>query len=38
MSKAGQIERTTQNHIVKLFQEQLQYEYLGDWEERENNN
>lgn len=37
MSKVGQIERATQNRIVKLFQEQLHYEYLGYWEERENN-
>lgn len=37
MSKVGQIERATQNRIVQLFQEQLQYEYLGHWEEREGN-
>jgi type I restriction enzyme, R subunit len=37
MSKVGQIERATQNRIVQLFQEQLQYEYLGNWEEREGN-
>ncbi|MCX6803751.1 MAG: HsdR family type I site-specific deoxyribonuclease, partial [Candidatus Diapherotrites archaeon] len=33
----GQIERKTQNRIVKLFQEKLGYTYLGNWEERENN-
>ena len=33
----GQIERKTQNRIVKLFQENLNYTYLGNWEERENN-
>jgi type I restriction enzyme, R subunit len=37
MSKVGQIERATQNRIVKLFQEQLQYKYLGNWEDREGN-
>ena len=37
MSKVGQIERATQNRIVQLFQNQLQYEYLGNWEEREGN-
>jgi len=37
MSDVGQIERNTQNRIVKLFQEQLDYDYLGNWEERENN-
>jgi len=30
----GQIERVTQNRIVKLFREKLGYEYLGNWEER----
>src|SRR3989339_1199367 len=33
----GQIERKTQNRVVKLFQEKLGYTYLGTWEERENN-
>jgi len=28
MSKVGQIERATQNRIVQLFQQQLQYRYL----------
>ncbi len=37
MSKVGQKERATQNRIVHLFQEQLQYKYLGNWEERANN-
>lgn len=34
MSSVGQIERLTQNRIVKLFREQLGYDYLGNWEER----
>ncbi|MDD5287475.1 MAG: type I restriction endonuclease, partial [Desulfuromonadaceae bacterium] len=33
----GQIERATQNRVVKLFREQLGYDYLGNWEERPNN-
>ncbi|PAU95374.1 restriction endonuclease subunit R [Aliifodinibius salipaludis] len=37
MSDVGQIERNAQNRIVKLFQERLDYDYLGNWEERENN-
>lgn len=37
MSKVGQIERATQNRIVQLFQEQLHYDYLGNWEDREGN-
>ncbi|GGF31157.1 restriction endonuclease subunit R [Microbacterium sorbitolivorans] len=31
MSIVGQIERKTQDRVVKLFREQLDYEYLGDW-------
>lgn len=30
-------ERDTQNRIIKLFQKQLQYRYLDNWYERENN-
>jgi type I restriction enzyme, R subunit len=33
----GQPERHTQNRIVQLFQQQLQYDYLGNWEDRANN-
>ena len=35
--KVGQLERKTQDRIVKFFQDELNYEYLGNWEERENN-
>ena len=37
MSSIGQIERITQNRIVKLFREKMEYDYLGFWEERKNN-
>ena len=37
MINIGQIERLTQNRIVKLFREKLGYDYLGNWEERPNN-
>ncbi len=33
----GQIERKTQDRIIKLFKEKLNYTYLGNWEEREGN-
>jgi len=37
MSTVGQIERATQNRVVRLLREQLGYRYLGSWEERPNN-
>lgn len=37
MSDIGKKERDTQNRVIKLFQNELKYEYLGNWEERENN-
>lgn len=37
MTTVGQIERATQNRVVKLFREQLGYDYLGNWEDRPNN-
>jgi type I restriction enzyme R subunit len=37
MSTIGRKERTTQNRIIKLFQNQLNYTYLGNWAERPNN-
>jgi type I restriction enzyme, R subunit len=37
MSRLNSPERVTQNRVLKLFQEQLKYRYLGDWSEREGN-
>jgi len=37
MSNIGKKERETQDRIVALFQNELKYRYLGNWEERENN-
>ena len=37
MSTVGQIERATQNRVVKLFRDSLGYDYLGNWEDREDN-
>jgi type I restriction enzyme, R subunit len=37
MSNTGEPERHTQNRIIKLFKEQLGYTYLGNWEDRANN-
>ena len=37
MNEVGQIERQTQNRLVKLFKDQLKYTYLGDWQDRSNN-
>ena len=37
MSKPTDIERVTQKRVVKLFEEELNYTYLGDWEERDGN-
>lgn len=33
MNQTGQIERCTQNRIVRLFTVELQYDYLGNREE-----
>ena len=37
MSTVGQIEKKTQQRVVKLFCEQLGYHNLGDWTDREDN-
>ena len=33
----GQSERATQNRVIKLFQDELGYKYLGDYQHREGN-
>ena len=35
--KLGDIERNVQNRVVRLYTEQLGYEYLGNWQDREDN-
>ena len=37
MSTVGQIERRAQERVVRLIQAQLGYDYLGNWEYREDN-
>lgn len=37
MSGVGQRERECQNRLVRLFRDQLDYRYLGNWEERPEN-
>jgi type I restriction enzyme R subunit len=37
MTDVGQIERFTQNRVITLFRKQLDYQYLGNWIDRENN-
>jgi type I restriction enzyme R subunit len=37
MSNVGQRERATQNRVVEFFQKELNYSYLGDWQDRQGN-
>lgn len=37
MSDVGQIERRAQERVVRLFREELGYDYLGNWEYRDGN-
>ena len=37
MSAVGQLERITQERVIKLFREELGYDYLGDWTEHAGN-
>ena len=37
MSTVGQIEKKTQQRVVKLFRDTLGYDYLGDWTDRAGN-
>ncbi len=38
MSNVGQLERQTQSRVVNLFQQKLDYDYLGNWEDQERTN
>jgi type I restriction enzyme R subunit len=38
MNKGLPVEGITQNRIIKLFRKTLKYNYLGNWEHRENSN
>ncbi len=37
MAKVGAKERVTQKRLVKLLCNQLGYDYLGDWQDRDGN-
>lgn len=37
MSEFGKPERHTQNRLIRLFRDELGYNYLGNWEDREGN-
>ncbi|MDJ0511803.1 MAG: hypothetical protein QNJ64_21540 [Crocosphaera sp.] len=34
---SNDVERVTQNRVITLFQNKLNYDYLGNWKDRENN-
>lgn len=38
MNSIGQRERRTQERVIRFFRNMLQWEYFGNWEERENSN
>ena len=37
MSSIGQPERATQNRVIALFRDELDYHYVGDWTDRDGN-
>ena len=37
MTSVGQPERVTQNRVIALFRDQLDYRYVGDWTDRDGN-
>ena len=37
MSSVGQPERATQNRVIALFCDELDYRYIGDWSDRDGN-
>jgi len=38
MNGIGKPERVTQNRVIALFRDELEYRYLGDWSDRDNSN
>ncbi|MDO3175903.1 type I restriction endonuclease subunit R [Mycobacteroides abscessus] len=38
MSNVGQLERKTQDRVIGLFRDSLDFDYLGNWETRANSN
>lgn len=38
MSAIGKAERATQDRVVRLFRDEIEYRYLGDWSDRANRN
>lgn len=38
MSGVGKSERETQKRVIRLFHEELEYDFLGDWSDRDNSN
>ena len=37
MTSVGQPERATQDRVIALFRDQLDYRYVGDWTDRDGN-
>ncbi len=37
MSKVGQKEILTQKHVIQFFKDELHYNYLGHWKDRQGN-
>ena len=37
MTDIGQPERATQNRVIALFRDELDYDFLGDWSDRDGN-
>lgn len=37
MNQVGQRERLTQQQVLRFFQDELDYRYLGDWKDRAGN-
>jgi type I restriction enzyme R subunit len=37
MNDISKPERVTQRRVIALFRDELKYDYLGDWSDRDNN-